>query len=170
LVFAYIGLVLTLVQGGIVRRISGRIPEGTMASAGAVVEIGGFVLLSQAATHVSLPLLLTGLAVVVSGFAFITPSLNSLLSRWSDPARQGGILGIGQSVSALARIFGPMAGVPLSQNFELAAGWGVKSAQLPLFLAAALMALGLVLIVAASRRGRDYPVADRAPLPVEPML
>lgn len=170
LAFAYIGLVLTLVQGGIVRRISGRIPEGVMASGGAIVEIAGFVLLSQAAMHVSLPLLLLGLAVVVSGFAFITPSLNSLLSRWSDPAKQGGILGIGQSISSLARIFGPLAGVPLSQKFDWASDFGVKAAVLPLALAVAMMAVGLVLIVIASRRGRDYPTAAAAAISPEPML
>jgi len=160
LVFAYIGLVLTLVQGGIVRRISGRVSESIMASAGAVVEIVGFLLLASAVTHNSLALLLAALAVVVSGFAFITPSLNSLLSRWSDPAKQGGILGIGQSISSLARIIGPMIGVPLSQNQALATRVGATPAELPLYLAAGLMTLGLVLIVIASRRGRDYPAAE----------
>ncbi|HEY2893443.1 MAG TPA: MFS transporter [Pirellulales bacterium] len=165
LVFAYIGLVLTLVQGGIVRRIAGRISESAMATWGAVTEIVGFALLAQAANHVSMPLLLGGLAVVVSGFAFITPSLNSLLSRWSDPAKQGGILGIGQSISSLARIFGPMAGVPLSQNVGLAEAWNVQAAVLPLFLGGALMAIGLVLIVMASSRGRDFPAAEPAAVP-----
>jgi MFS family permease len=170
LVFAYIGLVLTIVQGGIVRRISGRISESAMAYGGVVVEIVGFLLLAQAATHVSFTLLLASLAVVVSGFAFVTPSLLSLLSRWSDPAKQGGILGINQSVSALARILGPMVGVPLSQNLPLAETWGVKAAVLPLVLAAVLMGLGLVLVIAASRRGRDYPAADRVAAPIDPLF
>ncbi|HEV3138339.1 MAG TPA: MFS transporter, partial [Pirellulales bacterium] len=101
LTFAFVGFVLTLVQGGIVRRVSGRIPEAMMATLGTLVEIVGFLILARAASHASLSLLLVGLAVVVSGFAFITPSLNSLLSRWSDPTKQGGILGIGQSISSL---------------------------------------------------------------------
>jgi hypothetical protein len=102
------------------------------------------------------PLALAGLAIVVTGFAFMTPSLNSLLSRWSDPTKQGGILGIGQSMSSLARILGPLAGVPLVENRPLAESLGVKSAELPLYLAAAMMAVGLVLILVASRRGRDF--------------
>ncbi|MBI3839701.1 MAG: MFS transporter [Planctomycetia bacterium] len=156
LTFAFVGFVLTLVQGGIVRRVSGRIPEGMMAMMGTLVEIVGFLLLARAATHASLALLLLGLAVVVSGFAFITPSLNSLLSRWSDPTKQGGILGIGQSIASLARILGPMAGVPLFENRVLAESWGIKAAQLPLLLAMALMALGLLLVMFAASRGRDY--------------
>jgi MFS family permease len=169
LTFAYIGLVLTLVQGGIVRRLSGRLPESTMASAGTVAEICGFGLLAWAATHASLGLLLTGLAVLVSGFAFITPSLNSLLSRRSDPEKQGGILGIGQSVASLARIVGPMAGVPLIESHALAETFGVPAAVLPLGLGAVLMALGLVLVVFASAGGRDYPAAAEPSSPSAPL-
>ena len=97
---------------------------------------------------------------MVGGFAFITPSLNSLLSRWSDPAKQGGILGIGQSISSLARIVGPMAGVPLVENVALAERLGV-SRRVAVVSGRRTDGLGLVLIVIASRRGRDYP-ADRA--------
>ena len=160
LTFAFIGFVLTLVQGGVVRRLSGRVPEAMMATTGTLIEIVGFILLAWAAMHPSLSLLLVGLGIVVSGFAFITPSLNSLLSRWSDPRKQGGMLGIGQSISSLARILGPMAGVPLFENHALAEALGVQSAALPLLLATALMALGLLLVVYATNRGRDYQVAS----------
>ena len=54
--------------------------------------------------------------IEVSGFAFMTPSLQSLISRRSDPAKQGGILGVSQGVSALARIIGPLVAVPLFTN------------------------------------------------------
>lgn len=159
LTYAFIGITLAIVQGGIVRRIAGRVSEPVLASTGTLVEIAGFIVLTQAATRPSLPLMLTGLAIVVSGFAFMTPSLNSLLSRWSDPTKQGGILGIGQSVSSLARILGPLAGVPLVENRPLAENLGVKAAELPLFLAAGMMAVGLMLILYAASRGRDYPAA-----------
>jgi hypothetical protein len=160
LTYAFIGLVLTLVQGGIVRQVATRMAEGLMASAGSVVEVAGFIVLARAAVQPSIPLLLGGLAVVVTGFAFVTPSLNSLLSRWSDPAKQGGILGIGQSISALARIFGPLAGVPLFETRSLADGLGVKAAQMPLLLATVLTTVSLLLIVTASRSGRDYGAAQ----------
>ena len=92
----------------------------------------------------------------------MTPSLNSLLSRWSDPTKQGGILGIGQSISALARILGPMAGVPLFENRALAESVGAKAAQMPLFLAASLT-VSLVMIVIAASRGHDYAAAEEQP-------
>jgi hypothetical protein len=156
LTYAFIGLILTLVQGGVVRPISTRVPERVMATGGSIVEIIGFVVLTRAAVTPSLTLLLTGLAIVVTGFAFVTPSLNSLLSRWSDPSKQGGILGIGQSISALSRILGPMVGVPLFENRALAESLGVKAAQMPLYLATALTVVALVCVVVAAGRGHDY--------------
>jgi DHA1 family tetracycline resistance protein-like MFS transporter len=47
------------------------------------------------------------------GFAFLTPSVQSLISRRSDPTKQGEILGVNQSASALARILGPLMGLSL---------------------------------------------------------
>src|SRR5439155_13204611 len=51
--------------------------------------------------------------VTVAGFALLTPSVQALISKRSDPTRQGEILGINQSASALARILGPMLGITL---------------------------------------------------------
>jgi MFS family permease len=86
------------------------------------------------------------LALCTSGFAFITPSLNSLLSRRSDPAKQGAILGLGQSISSLARIIGPGVGLPLL----------MKNVMLPYLLAAVLMTIGLLLVLVAGAKGKDY--------------
>jgi MFS family permease len=164
LTFAFIGIVLAIVQGGIVRPLAGRFREPVLAGFGTVVEIIGFGILAYSTTHASMALMLTGLAVVVAGFAFMTPSLNAMLSRWTDPAKQGGILGLGQSMSSLARILGPLAGVPLVENQALAARLGVKAPVLPLLLAAIMMAIGLVLILLAAARGRDYEGAQAEPI------
>jgi MFS family permease len=148
LFFAYVGLVLSLVQGGLVRRLSGRVEEGKLAFAGAMIEVVGFLLLIQCTRSYSLWLALTSLGVIVSGFAFMTPSINSLISRRADPVKQGGILGVAQSISALARIAGPVVG-----NALLA-----KDATYPLWTAIALMAAGGGMVLVAARQGRDYGV------------
>lgn len=146
LVFAYIGCVLTFAQGVLVRRLMNRLGEQLMATSGAIVTIFGFVLLSRAGSQGGLTLLLVATAVEVTGFAFMTPSLNSLVSRRSDPAKQGGILGVLQSISALARIVGPMISIPLFQ----------RSAQLPYLMAIGLMVVALLLLLTAVRRGKDF--------------
>ena len=144
--FAYIGLTLTVAQGLVVRRLAGRVPEGVMAAAGAVLDIAGFLLMIVAINQANLYLLFVALTVVVSGFAGMMPSLNSLISRRSDPVRQGSVLGVSQSVSSLARILGPMLGIPLLKR---GLSW-------PYWTAGGLMLLGLVLVIAAARGGHDY--------------
>src|SRR5690606_23479624 len=113
------------------------------------MEIGGFGLMIFAISRASLGLLFTALTIVVVGFSLMMPSLNSLISRRSDPAKQGGILGVGQSVSSLARILGPVVGIPLL----------MRGTTLPYWVAAVLMAVGLGLIVMATRGGQDFPAA-----------
>ena len=158
LVFAYIGLVLTLVQGGLVRRLAGRMSEVKLALFGIAIEIVGFAWLPIVIksgllwSHGSLTELLLVLGVLVTGFAFVTPSLNSLLSRRSDPARQGGIMGVAQGISSLARIVGPMFGARLFLSAESAR---------PYWLGGATMAVAMLLVLLAGKSGRDYP-ADEA--------
>jgi MFS family permease len=146
LTYAFIGLMLALVQGGLVRRLAGRITEGKQAIAGAFIEVAGFVLVVGAISARSTGLLFTALAIVVTGFAFMQPNLNALLSRRTDPEKQGMVLGVGQSMSSLARIFGAWLGIPLLQT-QLA---------LPYYVAAGLMTVGGLLVVVAATRGKDY--------------
>jgi MFS family permease len=112
-VFAYVGFVLMLVQGGVYRRLKDRYHEVTLMRAGvgfmlAGLAIGlGGVALGPAGREVAL---FVALACGVIGFAFLTPSAQALISKRSDPTRQGEILGVNQSFSALARILGPLTG------------------------------------------------------------
>lgn len=146
LVFAFIGVVLVLVQGGLVRRLSGRVREHKLACVGGILTIIGFGLLLLASSRANVPLLLVAATVEVSGFAFLTPSLAALISRRSDPNKQGSILGVSQSVSALARIAAPTAAFPLR----------AISPSLPYSLSIVLMIIGLALLFDAQRRGHDF--------------
>ncbi|MES1213303.1 MAG: MFS transporter [Singulisphaera sp.] len=148
--FTYLGVILTLAQGFLVRRLSGRMSEGAMGTGGAVTAILGFGLLALAAQRNDFTLLLEAMALEVVGFAFVNPSLQSLLSRRTDPREQGSILGLGQSMTSLARIMGPVFGVSLF----------ARRADFPYWAATGLMLLGLVMIAAAARGGRDFAEAD----------
>ena len=149
LVFAYIGFVLSFAQGFLVRRAAGRFSEIALALGGAIVSLLGFGLLAVAGSSGNFVLLLVALAIEVTGFSFVTPSIHALLSRRTDPAKQGRILGVAQSASALARIFGPLIGIRL---FHVGAA-------LPFVAAAGLMVLALAFIAAAGWQGRDYDAA-----------
>lgn len=149
--FAYIGVVLSLVQGGLVRRMSGRVSEKAMATIGAVLTIVGFVLLAWSSWGNRFWLVMFASGIEVSGFAFMTPSLQSLISRRSDPAKQGGILGVSQGVSALARIIGPLVAVPLFTNVSHTS---------PYFASMGLMVLGLAALLIGARGGRDYGAGE----------
>jgi DHA1 family tetracycline resistance protein-like MFS transporter len=91
-------------------------------------------------------LLMLASAIEVTGFALMTPSLQSLVSRRSDPAKQGGILGVSQSTASLARVVGPLIAIPLF----------FRSPPLPYWAAMVIMAIATVVFVLFARRGRDY--------------
>jgi MFS family permease len=145
-VFTYVGLVLALTQGFLYRRLAKRLTEvafmtlgilfmglGVLALAGvtyaAVTELVGFAALLTAQ--------LASLTLAVVGFAFLTPSAQALISRRADPARQGEVLGVNQSISAMARILGPVMGLSLysattTHMLPYAAGAALLLLMLPL--------------------------------------
>jgi MFS family permease len=120
LIFAYVGFILMLVQGLIYRRFVNRVGEVRFMQVGValmLVGLGGVIatLLAVAQSFLAgegvvIPVALLILAVLVTGFALMTPSVQALVSKKSDPTRQGEILGVNQSMSALARILGPAVG------------------------------------------------------------
>ncbi len=124
MIFAYIGLVLTIVQGGIVRRVAPKLGEFRMAMIGVTLLIAGLLLIAVSGRLTDLLLVLP---LVTTGFAFANPAFLSLLSLNTAPEEQGEMLGVGQSVSALARIAGPVVGLSLqdygaSMPYWVAAG------------------------------------------------
>ncbi len=143
--FGFLGLTLTLAQGFLVRRLADKLPEGLMAAGGGVAASLGLMLLGMAARHGSFNLLVLGMVVEVVGFAFVNPSLQSLLSRRSRADEQGGVLGLGQSVASLARILGPIAGIRLF----------AYRPEAPYFAAAGVMAIAVFAIIWVAEHGRD---------------
>lgn len=121
LIFAYVGLVLMLTQGLFYRRLVQRVGEVRFMRIGIVFMLlgmlGAVAVLGLRENLVGLgPTLAAALGVLtlaVIGFACLTPSVQALISRRSDPARQGEVLGVNQSASALARILGPLVGLSL---------------------------------------------------------
>lgn len=102
--FAYIGLTATVVQGFLVRRLSGKMPEGRMALMGLVLLISGFVGIAYAQNTWQLLLAITGIA----GIGFASTAQTAMLSHRVSPREQGWLLGCLQSVLSVTRIVGPL--------------------------------------------------------------
>jgi MFS transporter, DHA1 family, tetracycline resistance protein len=105
--FAYMGVVSAVMQGGVVRWLAPRIGERGLIRLAALPFVAGLALIALAQ---NLPVLLVALLLLGVGFGGTLPSLVSLLSRSAPPQIQGGYLGVGQSVGAMARIAGPFMG------------------------------------------------------------
>ncbi|MCG3133321.1 MAG: Tetracycline resistance protein, class C [Planctomycetes bacterium] len=145
--FTWVGFCLVVAQGAVVRRLMPKVGELRFVVTGTALLASGLVGMAWAR---SLPLLLGVLCVIVFGFAMLTPSLSSLLSRRSPPSIQGEVLGINQSGLSLARIFGPLAG-----NVLL-----VRGLELPALFGAALMILCLLAAMRLSRLPAPSPVGS----------
>jgi hypothetical protein len=123
LVFAFVGFVLMIAQGGFYRRLAGKLPEERLANYGVslmFLGLGGLAAVAYFATReprADATALQVGfylsLAVAVFGFAFVNPSVTALVSKRADPARQGEVLGVNQAGAAMGRILGPLAGLVL---------------------------------------------------------
>lgn len=137
----YVGVLGVLVQGGGIGPLVRRFGERRVLQLGLALSAIGFVLSGLTG---QLGLLLVALAPVSFGLGVATPTTNSLIARESPPTERGRVLGISQSMSALARVVGPLVGYVALE----AAEW------LPFMLAAllSLIACGLALRLAAPSR------------------
>jgi MFS family permease len=145
LIFAYVGLALALVQGGIYRPMAKHVSEIAFIRMGVLLMLLGLAGLGALAgtasgtAHrdvIALIAMLITLAIAVAGFAFLNPSVGALVSRRSPPDRQGEVLGVNQSASALGRILGPVAALAL---FPLTSGHVLPYALASLMLFAVLL-------------------------------
>ena len=128
LVFAAIGAVL-VVAGGLYRPLAKRYSEISLMTAGLIqmiVGLGGLAIVSwllfQGGGGTDLTTapndpggsLKTAFyiasAFAVWGFAFVNPSVSTLVSRSADSSEQGEVLGVNQSFASLGRILGPLVG------------------------------------------------------------
>ncbi len=130
--FALLGVVSAIVQGGLVRRVVPRTGERNLLLLSALPFALGLAVMGLSTTT---QVFLLGLVLVGIGYGGTIPTVLGLLSRSVEPKRQGAILGLGQSVGSLARVLGPgMAGALFDVRLSL-----------PYFAGAALILAGTLL-------------------------
>ncbi|WP_417794211.1 MFS transporter [Terasakiella pusilla] len=111
--FAFLGIVSALIQGGLIGRLSKKFGEGKLVMVGSLLlGIGiGLIPFSDSVT-----LLLIATTILAIGFALSTPSLNSLISFEAGETERGGVMGASRSAATLARVLGPiLAGILFAQ-------------------------------------------------------
>ena len=145
-VFAYIGVIVVIVQGGLIGPLTRRFGEKRLLVVGTLLQGGALAALPFAQ---GVPGLLLATAPLAFGSGLSSPSMMSLLSRFSRAEDQGGTLGIGQSAAALGRIVGPLSG---TTSF---AAWNAA----PYLGGAAFMAMGAAVAATVSvpEKGGDGP-------------
>ncbi len=146
--FAYIGVLVVVVQGGLVRPLSKRLGERSLLVMGAALQG-----LSLAALPFANGLggLLLATAPLAVGSGFSSPAITALISRHSHAEEQGGTLGVGQSAAAVGRILGPESGTFTYSRFSPA---------FPYLAGAAVMALAA--LVGSTVRRTPGPAATDA--------
>jgi MFS transporter, DHA1 family, tetracycline resistance protein len=117
--FGYIGIIILIVQGGILRRMAKGRYDWSMASLGPLLVALGMGVYCVLAYHRSLGILLVAGALTAIGRSFQGPTLSSLLARYSGREEQGVTFGMYNGLSSLARVIGPLiagAVYPLLKN------------------------------------------------------
>ena len=104
--FTLLSLLLVIVEGPMLSRLSGRIAEWQLVVFGLVVMAAHFAMLMAGGTS----LVYVSTALFVLGNGLMWPSVSAMLSSLAAPRTQGAVQGFAGSVSSLSSIVGLLAG------------------------------------------------------------
>lgn len=132
LIFAYLGLVGIIVQVFLLKRILKLLPEHRIVTISIAALAISLALIAISSNLIMLLIAITILAVAngVSG-----PVIAGHISKLTPDSEQGNIAGMNQSVSSVARLFGPLLGTFFYSQL------GMKS---PYFIATGILVLTFV--------------------------
>jgi DHA1 family tetracycline resistance protein-like MFS transporter len=159
LVFAYLGVIGALIQGGLIGRLSKQFGDKGLAVAGSLILAVSMFLLPLIGSLASLLLVSGGIAI---GNSLVTPTLNAMASKSVNASWQGRVLGVMQSAASLARIMGPpVGGILLSRQDKISPGYG----KAPFWTSGAIMLVAFIL--ALTLRGSRSATDEKAVSPAE---
>jgi DHA1 family tetracycline resistance protein-like MFS transporter len=137
-----IGCVDIVMQGFLSARLMSVVGEVRMTAAGLVCEAAAYVLIGALALVHQPALMVVGLLLFAFGSGLLEPALAALTSRAATDREQGVVQGGNQALHSLAQIVGPLLAGMLYVNL---------GGEMPYWLGAAILMLGLVTISMASR-------------------
>ena len=135
--FLIVGVVATVVQGGLIGPLVNRFGEWKLTLIGLGLVIAGCLLIPTTNPEQARIGVFTAVAILASGTGMVTPSLRSLVSRRLSDEGQGAALGSLQALQSLGSFLGPpLAGL----------GYDLLGQTSPFFGGAALLVVVVVLV------------------------
>ncbi len=126
IVFFFIGIVSTIVQGGLIRQLLPRFGEAKLSVMGLLlvaIAFAGIALIPPSGAML-VPALYTTQAMLALGVGLIIPCLRGLISNRVSDQEQGKTLGGNQALQSVATILGPLwAGWMFDHSGALAPFW-----------------------------------------------
>jgi MFS family permease len=105
--FVVVGVVATVVQGGLIGPLVQRFGEWRLSLAGVGLVLAGCLLIALAQREVAVAVVFPAVAILAAGTGLVTPCLRSLVSRRLDDSGQGAALGSLQGLQSLGSFLGP---------------------------------------------------------------
>ena len=131
--FVVIGVVLSVVQGGLIGPASRRFGERTLLRYGLVLTAIGLVVIGFTTNWW---MLVPGILLISLGQGTVSPTTQSSVANRIAPESRGAVLGVQQSWSSAARVLGPLgAGLAFDRI----------GPRFPMFVAAALFGIAALL-------------------------
>jgi MFS family permease len=142
-VFAYVGFLGIILQGGLIGRLVRRFGEEKLVSSGFSSATVGFALMGFTR---NLPGLLATSSIASFGTGVLRPALTSLITQRAGREEQGVVLGLTQSLMSISQIVGPViAGFLIDRG--LLTTWAI--------VGAAVTAVGIVIGRLKPENARD---------------
>jgi len=154
--FCGIGVVIAIIQGGLIGRLTKSLGEAPLVIAGpALIAVGMFVLGSAGVLFSTWTGFIIGSFFLSVGSSIFNPSIQSIVSRHAAKQEQGEVLGAFQGMASLARGLGPLlAGALFAYLWTNSPYYGA-----PPYYLAAILCLIVTIWAAAMRKKLTPPVS-----------
>jgi len=105
--FGIMGLTGALMQGGVIRFLTEKFKDKVLVIYSTVLMMIGLTLMPYGKTFLGLAIISIILSI---GTGVLQPVILAMVSKYAPENKQGAILGLNQSISAFARVLGPLWG------------------------------------------------------------
>lgn len=108
--FGFIGVLIVIIQGALISPVNRLLGDFKMLILGVALMMIGLIMMPFVPLQYFIPFELIALALTAFGNSFLSTPASSLISKHTNEAEQGTIMGTNQSMGSLGRIVGPLVG------------------------------------------------------------